>query len=105
MWYKVTGGSDDEKIKIRMQTGVNEKTEISEKSPAHSKKNEKLGALCIRCARMWRRYAIKWVSPLETLRKITGTSQNSFYSAIEGIIEENNTNKFTLSPFKLIINY
>lgn len=25
MWYKVTGGSDDEKIKIRMQTGVNEK--------------------------------------------------------------------------------
>lgn len=100
MWYRVTGGSDDEKIKIRMQTGVNEKTEISEKSPAHSKKNEKLGALCIRCARMWRRYAIKWVPPLETLRKITGTCQNSFYSAIEGIIEENNTNKFTLSPFQ-----
>lgn len=49
---------------------------------------------------MWRRYAIKWVPPLETLRKITGTCQNSFYSAIEGIIEENNTNKFTLSPFQ-----
>ncbi|QHS73207.1 DNA-binding E3 ubiquitin-protein ligase SNT2 [Saccharomyces paradoxus] len=100
MWYKVTGGSDEEKIKIRMQTGVNEKTEITEKYPAHSQKNEKLGALCIRCARMWRRYAIRWVSPLDTLRKMTGTSQNSFYSAIEGIIEENNINKFTLSPFQ-----
>ena len=100
MWYKVTGGSDDENIKVRMQTGVNEKTEISEKVPANSKKDERLGALCIRCARMWRRYAIRWVSPLETLKKITGTSQNSFYSAIEGIIEESNINKFTLSPFQ-----
>ncbi|CAI6503481.1 AIS_HP2_G0017930.mRNA.1.CDS.1 [Saccharomyces cerevisiae] len=99
MWYKVTGGSDEENIKVRMQTGVNEKTEISEKPPAHSKKNERLGALCIRCARMWRRYAIRWVYPLDTLRKMTGTSQNGYYSAIERILEESNINKFTLSPF------
>ena len=83
-----------------MQTGVNEKTEISEKPPAHSQRNEKLGALCIRCARIWRRYAIRWVSPLEILRKVTGTSQNSFYLAIQRIIEESNINKFTLSPFQ-----
>lgn len=99
MWYKVTGGTDDENMRFRMQTGVNEKTELSDK-PHTGKKTEtqKLGALCIRCTRLWRRYAVKWSQPLEIVRRMYGTSVGSYNNAIETILEEDDINKITLSP-------
>lgn len=98
MWYKVTGGTDDENIKSRMQTGVNEKTELSDK-PHTAKKPEtqKLGALCIRCTRLWRRYAVKWSQPLEIVRRMYGTSAGTYNNAIETILQEEDINKITLS--------
>ena len=98
MWYKVTGGTDDEHIKTRLQTGVNEKTETSEKDPSSKKDDSPLGALCIRCARLWRRYAIKWQPPLDILKKLAGTSMSTFHSNIGAVLEESNINAFFSSP-------
>lgn len=98
MWYKVTGGSDDENSKKRLQTGVNEKTEQSDKAVSKKQNNDNLGALCIRCARLWRRYAIRWVHPLDVVRKMHGACVSSYHNALELILDETNINKLTLSP-------
>ncbi|CCF60592.1 hypothetical protein KAFR_0K02370 [Kazachstania africana CBS 2517] len=99
MWYKVTGGSDEEHIKARVQSGVNEKAETAEKSKMNKMSDsDKLGALCIRCARLWRRYAIHWQHPLEVIKKLCGTSASNYHSFLEKIVEEENINSFTLSP-------
>lgn len=107
MWYKVTGGSDDDYISKRMQIGINETTETSEKNtptPKNSKskykgkKDDKLEALCIRCARLWRRYGVVWQSPLTVLRRLNGPSTVSLYSTLELVLNETNNNILKLSP-------
>lgn len=107
MWYKVTGGSDDDYIKNRMQTGVNEKTETSGRNPSTIKgsksknkdsKDDKVDALCIRCVRIWRRYGVEWQSPLTVLKRLNGPSIASLYATLELIFNENNNNLLKLSP-------
>ncbi|CAR30980.1 hypothetical protein ZYGR_0P02840 [Zygosaccharomyces rouxii] len=106
MWYKVTGGSDDDYIKKRMQTGVNEKTETSEKNLPVTKgskskdkenKDKKLDALCIRCARIWRRYGVEWQPPLTVLKRLNGPSAASLYATLELVFNETNNNVLKLS--------
>ncbi|CCD26653.1 DNA-binding E3 ubiquitin-protein ligase SNT2 NDAI_0I00840 [Naumovozyma dairenensis CBS 421] len=94
MWYKVTGGSDEEIIRNRIQKGVNEKVE----STLKNNDDGPLGALCIRCARLWRRYAIRWQPPLDVLKKLAGTSTAAFNSSLESILEVTNINGFASSP-------
>ncbi|SCV01209.1 LAMI_0G10022g1_1 [Lachancea mirantina] len=93
LWYRVTGGCDDDNIKTRMITGVNEQTTTSQKGPSRTAKTaqvqntEKLDALCIRCARLWRRYAIKWQQPMDVLKKLSGRSMNSIREALDKVLE------------------
>lgn len=98
MWYKVTGGADDESSNKRLQTGVNGKTQQSSQPASKKHREEKMGALCIRCARLWRRYGIRWVHPLAVIRRMHGTSVASYHNALENILDETNINKLTLSP-------
>lgn len=72
LWYRVTGGSDDDHICTRIATGVNEKViHNPETDDGRSiSSNDKLNALCIRCARIWRRYGVKWENPLDILKKL-----------------------------------
>ncbi|GAV54552.1 hypothetical protein ZYGR_0AN00200 [Zygosaccharomyces rouxii] len=107
MWYKVTGGSDDDYIKKRMKTGVNEKIETSEKNPPVTKNSKsknkenndkKLDALCIRCARIWRRYGVEWQPPLTVLKRLNGPSAASLYATLELVLNETNNNILKLSP-------
>lgn len=108
MWYRITGGSDDDHIRTRMQTGVNEKTELSDKLPhqsitgnSHKKsanKEERLDALCIRCARIWRRYGVRWQPPLDILKRLNGGSTQSLHAILEAILEENNANALSIAP-------
>ncbi|KAK5780701.1 hypothetical protein RI543_001823 [Arxiozyma heterogenica] len=93
MWYKVTGGSDDKNIKKRIQVGVTEKWSTNK-----TLKVDKIGALCIRCARLWRRYAVDWIHPLDVLKRMHGGCVSSYNNALGKILEENNINKLTLSP-------
>ena len=93
MWYKVTGDLNDENITNRMQIGV-----AGKHSTNKTRKADKLKALCIRCARLWRRYAVKWVHPLDVLNIMHGDRVSSYNNALEKILEENNINKLTLSP-------
>ncbi|CCK70857.1 DNA-binding E3 ubiquitin-protein ligase SNT2 KNAG_0F01890 [Huiozyma naganishii CBS 8797] len=106
MWYKVTGGSDDDHVKSRIQTGVLEKTELAGKSN-HERNHidSTLGALCIRCARLWRRYAVKWVQPLEVIKRMYGTSVATYHNKLDLILEEQNINKLTLSPVQAQSKY
>ena len=91
LWYRVTGGSEDDHIHRRLTTGVNEKVSgsDSEKAKQVEKDNEKLNALCIRCARMWRRYGIRWSSPIDVLRQLYGSSSSSVQGAIKDLLEDN----------------
>lgn len=98
MWYKVTGGSDDESSNKRLQTGVNGITQQSNNTISKKLKEEKMGALCIRCARLWRRYGIRWVHPLAVIRRMHGSSVASYHNSLENILDETNINKLTLSP-------
>lgn len=103
MWYKVTGGSDDDYIKSRMQTGVNEKTETSDVNslPTTTKskgKNEKFDALCIRCARLWRRYGVKWQHPLTVLKRLNGPSIASLHATLQLIFSDTKSAALQLSP-------
>ncbi|AET37936.1 DNA-binding E3 ubiquitin-protein ligase SNT2 Ecym_2187 [Eremothecium cymbalariae DBVPG len=92
LWYRVTGGSDDENIQSRMKIGVNEKTINSDKLPSKlvPSNEEKLEALCIRCARLWRRYAIRWQQPMEVLKKLNGTSTNNLQSSLLQLLDDPN---------------
>lgn len=109
MWYKVTGGSDDDYIKTRMQTGVNERTETSgnnllsnaaakSKNKERENENEKVDALCMRCARLWRRYGVKWEHPLKVLKKLNGPSVASLHATLELIFSESSVPALRLSP-------
>lgn len=108
MWYRITGGSDDDHIRTRMQTGVNEKTESSDKLPHQSvngnsdkkstHKEERLDALCIRCARIWRRYGVRWQPPLDILKRLNGGSTQSLHALLEAILEGNNINALSIDP-------
>lgn len=104
MWYRVTGGCDDENIKTRMMTGVNEKTSTSDKVPFHPKKRngdlqdeEKLEALCIRCARLWRRYAIRWDSPMNVIRALNGKNISNINSTVEEFLDKAEDNNLVTS--------
>ncbi|AAS53266.2 AFL108Cp [Eremothecium gossypii ATCC 10895] len=100
LWYRVTGGCDDEKVQSRMKTGVNEKTNTSEKAPSQqiTKDDNKLTALCIRCARMWRRYAVKWHAPLDVLKRLNGPSMNNVQSNLQQFLDDPNESVVKTSP-------
>ncbi|EDO19398.1 hypothetical protein Kpol_1002p45 [Vanderwaltozyma polyspora DSM 70294] len=102
MWYRVTGGSEDDNINTRMKTGVNEKTESSTKGvhTTHtlSETNDRLEALCIRCARLWRRYAIRWDNPINVLKRIHGSSNNNVQKFLDEIFDEETVGTFTTTP-------
>lgn len=102
LWYRVTGGSDDDHIHSRLHFGVKEGFDNTEsgkrkgktKGSKTSEDEGKLDALCIRCARMWRRYAIKWQSPLETLKKLYGSSSISLHAALTELLGDPNEQSF-----------
>ncbi|CDO92114.1 unnamed protein product [Kluyveromyces dobzhanskii CBS 2104] len=91
LWYRVTGGSEDDHVHLRLTTGVNEK--VSNGETAQSIKgdqgNGRLNALCIRCARMWRRYGVRWSSPTDVLKQLHGNSSSSLQIAITELLEQN----------------
>ncbi|AMD21379.1 HER100Wp [Eremothecium sinecaudum] len=92
LWYRVTGGSDDENVQSRMKVGVNEKTIVSGKSSSRLSppQEQKLNALCIRCARLWRRYAVKWQPPIEVLKKLKGSSTSNMQTALIELLDDPN---------------
>lgn len=91
LWYKVTGGSDDDDHKMKLQYGVNEIKHTSQV-------DGRLGALCIRCARLWRRYGVRWNPAPDVFKKMAGTSNAVFRSLIENTINESNANILISSP-------
>ncbi|SCU93217.1 LADA_0G01926g1_1 [Lachancea dasiensis] len=98
LWYRITGGCNDDHIKTRMITGVNEKTSTSDKLPPRYKKNGKnelnshLEALCIRCARLWRRYAVRWMTPMDVVKRVNGKYSSSVRAALDSLLSDcNNT--------------
>ncbi|SCU80782.1 LAME_0B04544g1_1 [Lachancea meyersii CBS 8951] len=101
LWYRVTGGCDDDHIKTRMITGVNEKTSTSDKLPRrahHSDSSPQLEALCIRCARLWRRYAVKWLSPMDVVKKLNGKYSSSVRAALDLLLSESNDTTIKVPP-------
>lgn len=103
MWYRITGGCDDENIRTRMITGVNEKTSTSDKLPHQaqkkdSKEDDKLDALCIRCARLWRRYATRWQPPLDTLKRLNGGSNSNVQNTLEELLSDPDEGVLKASP-------
>ncbi|KAM3159608.1 putative PHD type zinc finger protein with BAH domain-containing protein [Lachancea thermotolerans] len=108
LWYRVTGGCDDENIKTRMLTGVDEKTSTSHKLPHQSLKSKKsnenpsLEALCIRCARLWRRYAVKWISPLDVIRRLNGKYASSIRNALDELLADPADTTIKVAPNQLM---
>ncbi|QLG71060.1 hypothetical protein HG535_0B00980 [Zygotorulaspora mrakii] len=113
LWYKITGGCDDEHVKNKMHTGFNDKFEnktgahkevnnvrkkTSGESNDSSNKQPRLDALCIRCARLWRRYGIKWQPPVDILKRLSGNSMYVLNSNIDQALEERNANVLTSKP-------
>ncbi|SCU93410.1 LANO_0E03796g1_1 [Lachancea nothofagi CBS 11611] len=104
LWYRVTGGCDDDHIKTRMITGVNEKTSTSDKLPRQSRKvgdsdsGPSLEALCIRCARLWRRYAVRWDSPMDVVKRINGKYSSSVRTALDALLSDSNNTTVKISP-------
>ncbi|CUS23170.1 LAQU0S08e03664g1_1 [Lachancea quebecensis] len=108
LWYRVTGGCDDENIDSRMLTGVDEKTTTSSKLPHHSLKSKKSGenpsleALCIRCARLWRRYAVKWINPLDVIRRLNGKYASSIRNALDQLLADPADTAIKVPPNQLM---
>ncbi|CEP62468.1 DNA-binding E3 ubiquitin-protein ligase SNT2 LALA0_S05e06326g [Lachancea lanzarotensis] len=101
LWFRVTGGCDDDHIKTRMITGVNEKTSTSDKLPRkthHSNSNTHLEALCIRCARLWRRYAVKWNSPMDVVKKLNGKYSSSVRAALDLLLTDSDDTSVKVLP-------
>lgn len=97
MWYKVTGGFDEEED---MQEATNSlaarrtgKSKTKTKSDEHS-----LDALCIRCARLWRRYGIKWEPPLEVFKRLTGANNYNLQTLLQSVLDEENMNILKTPP-------
>ncbi|SCU98936.1 LAFA_0G20956g1_1 [Lachancea sp. 'fantastica'] len=101
LWFRVTGGCDDDHIKTRMITGVNEKTSTSDKLPRkkhHDEANHHLEALCIRCARLWRRYAVKWYSPMDVIKKLNGKYSSSVRAALDLLLTDSDDTTVKVQP-------
>lgn len=95
LWYRVTGGSDDDHVQQRIILGMKTPDEdMSASLPEVKRKGKKendakLNALCIRCARIWRRYGVRWRTPIEVLKQLYGSSASSIQTAVSELIEEN----------------
>ncbi|CCE65065.1 hypothetical protein TPHA_0J02450 [Tetrapisispora phaffii CBS 4417] len=102
IWYKVTGGSDDANIKTKIQTNFGDKTQKGKRDSTNSEstcnEESKLDALCIRCTRLWRRYAVKWENPLTILRIMYGKNNSNILAAFDGILTEHPNNLFFSNP-------
>ena len=70
MWYKLTGCST---------------------KPAKKENSEtfRLQSLCIRCARLWRRYGVKWEPPSNTLKAVYGGNASSFKANVAELLSDN----------------
>lgn len=97
MWYKITGGFDEEED---MAEASNTLAITSAGESKRKTKNDQksLDALCIRCARIWRRYGVKWQPPLEVFKKLTGANNSNLQSLLEAILDEDNMNILKTSP-------
>lgn len=105
LWYKITGGSEDEHVKHRLQTGVTEKSDrmcnhesTPENESPSKNKNDRLDALCIRCARLWRRYGTKWQQPLDVFKRLFGSNIHIINTSLDRTFEDTNANVSTVQP-------
>lgn len=111
LWYRVTGGSDDDNIQSRITSSISGKISDVEK-PLNKLSNKNvavddhtLNALCIRCARLWRRYAVKWQQPLDILKKLNGNGVSCLQSTLETILDDKNELHFTLSLSQIHLKF
>lgn len=90
MWYKVSGGTNDNDISEYLNSKKNNQR------PNSRSRRTKLGALCIRCARLWRRYAVKWTPPPDVLRRLVGNDEADFMLCIAELISKKAQDEFIL---------
>ncbi|KAL6942404.1 hypothetical protein ACO0QE_003579 [Hanseniaspora vineae] len=69
MWYKITGCSTKPDQKENSET-------------LH------LQSLCIRCARLWRRYGVRWESPSSTLKAVYGGNSSTFKANVAELLSD-----------------
>lgn len=95
MWYKVTSVLGDDVSKPRMKNSIDEAAENFSSSNIETKKTN---ALCIRCARLWRRYGIQWQHPIAIMQKLHNSQENSLSECISQLFDETNDNHLLSSP-------
>lgn len=92
MWYKVAGGTNDEGISDFLGNRKG-----NSRPGSKGGRRSKIGALCIRCARLWRRYAVKWSPPLVVLRDLVGDDESDFLLCIAQLLCNKEKDNFILN--------
>ncbi|QLQ81198.1 hypothetical protein HG537_0E05530 [Torulaspora globosa] len=92
MWYKVTDGFDEEDHEAQQNLAGRTIDGRSRNNP------DKVDALCIRCARLWRRYGVRWEPPLEVFKRLNNNNNSSFLNSLEAILDETNMNILKTDP-------
>lgn len=99
MWYKVTNGFDEdemeEQIKLAQQATRETGRAKSGRPEIHS---DRLDALCIRCARLWRRYGVRWQPPLEVFKRLNNNNNSNLLNSLTAILDESNMNILKTPP-------
>lgn len=96
MWYKVTDGFDDDDPEVQQNLAQRLAGKAINGRPRNN--IEKVDALCIRCARLWRRYGVRWEHPLEVLKRLNNNNNSSFLSSLAAILDETNMNILKTDP-------
>ncbi|EDO14439.1 hypothetical protein Kpol_228p2 [Vanderwaltozyma polyspora DSM 70294] len=98
MWYRYAGDNTQIELESGIKSGEFLKEHPNTRSKKESKKSTSL--ICIRCARLWRRYAVKWENPISVLKKLNENSGVDLDLFLLEILEETNDNKFKSSPIE-----
>lgn len=99
MWYKVTDGYDEDDPEAPQDLTQSSTKQVGKAVNGRSKINHtNVDALCIRCARLWRRYAVKWEPPLEVLKRLYSNSNSNVLSSLASILDESNMNILKTPP-------
>ncbi|CCH58406.1 hypothetical protein TBLA_0A06140 [Henningerozyma blattae CBS 6284] len=96
MWYKVIGQLENQQTSSRMHIGINGNNKLSSKSISE----EKPGVLCMRCARLWRRYGIKWQNPVSVLSALNVFKNGDLFEVFNNFFYETDINHLCSSPEK-----
>lgn len=97
MWYKVTGGFDEEEDTAEVSNAISSARTGKSKTKAKND-HRSLDALCIRCARLWRRYGVKWEPPMEVFKRLTGANNSNLQALLGSILDEENMNILKTPP-------